>query len=202
MATQLSICVPTRKGPLDAASSGVTPPLPRRHLGSEGSLLGGTTRQALALQKTDLDLGPIEPARMFGCVVELDPAQQRRGCLYTEHFVEARAQMRVAVVQDPGDLAYRGIAAAQHPADEGDEIDLGAPGGDLREPTLTAGLDGDNDIAGAGPRVLVVLLGRCGGLRGQGAMSLAQQVLAFLVQTKHRLAWIVRARIQIQQLIH
>src|ERR1700730_17096340 len=33
-------------------------------------------------------------------VVELDPAQQCRGRLYTEYFFEAGAQMRVEVVQD------------------------------------------------------------------------------------------------------
>src|ERR1039458_5856591 len=43
---------------------------------------------------------------------------------------------------------------------------------------------------------------RGSGLRGQRAMSLAQQLLAFLVQTYHRLARIVGTSIQIQQLVH
>jgi hypothetical protein len=62
--------------------------------------------------------------------------------------------------------------------------------------TLPAGFDGDIDVAGAGPLVLVVLFGRCSGLRGQGAAGLAQQLLAFLVQTDQRLVRIVGASIQ------
>src|SRR5450759_983621 len=202
MPAQLPICVPTRKAPLDAASSGVAPPLPRCHRGGEDSLLGGAARQALALQNTDFDLGHIQPARMLGRVVELDPTQQCRGGLHAEHFVEALAQMRVEVVQDQVDLADVGVPAAQHPADEVDEIDLGAPGSDLCEAPLTTGLDGNKDIAGTGPLILVILLGRYCGLRGQRATSLAQQLLAFLVQTNHRLARIVGTSIQIQQLVH
>ena len=60
-------------------------------LRSEGRLLGSTARQALPLQDTDLDLGHVQPACMVGRVVELDPAQQRRGGLHAEHCFEARA---------------------------------------------------------------------------------------------------------------
>jgi TnpA family transposase len=50
MATQLPISVSARKGPLDAASSGVAPPLPRCYLRGENSLFASAARQALALQ--------------------------------------------------------------------------------------------------------------------------------------------------------
>ena len=143
MATQVPICIPARKGPLDAASSGVAPPLPRRYLGGENSLLGSAARQALALQNPDLDLGHIQPARMLGGVVKLNPAQQCSGRLHTKHLLEAFAQMRVEIVQDQVNLAYVAIPAAQQPADESDEIHLGAPGGDLHEAALAARLDGD-----------------------------------------------------------
>src|SRR6267378_5446185 len=191
MATQLPICVSTGKRPLDATSSSVAPSLPRRHLGSESGLLRSTAREALALQNTDFDLGHVQPAGMFWRVVKLDPAQQCHGRLYTEHLFEAGAQMRVEVVQDQVNLACLRIPVAQQPADKTDEVDLGAPRGDLREPPLAAGLDCDKDVAGAGPFVLVILLGRCSGLRRQGTTSLLQQLLAFFVQTDHRLAWVV-----------
>ncbi len=67
-------------------------------------------------------LGHIQPARMLGRVVELDPAQHGCGRLHTEHFFKARTQMRVEVVQDQVNLAYLGVAAAQQPTDEGDEV--------------------------------------------------------------------------------
>src|ERR1700738_883112 len=176
MLAQLPICVPACGAPLDATSSGVAPPLPSRHLGGEGGLLGSTARQALALQDADLDFGHVQPARMVRRVVEGDPAQQCRGRLYAEHFFEAGAQMRVEMVHHKVNLACLGIPAAQEPTDKADEVDLGAPGGDLREPPLTARLDGDKDVAGASPLVLVILLGRCSRLCQQGATSLPQQL--------------------------
>jgi hypothetical protein len=91
MAAQLPICVSTRKRPLDATSIGVSPPLPSRNLRGESRLLGSTARQALPLQDADLDLGHVQPTRMLGRVVELDPANQGRGGLHTEHLFEALA---------------------------------------------------------------------------------------------------------------
>src|SRR6266852_5652636 len=135
MAAQLPIRVSARKTPLDAASSGIAPLLPSGDFCDEGSLLGSTARQALALQDSDLDLGHVQPARMVGRVVELDPAQQCRGRLHSEHLLDA---------------------------------------------PLTARLDGDEDIAGAGALILVILLGRGADLRGQRRTSLTQQLLAFL----------------------
>src|SRR5260370_12818797 len=202
MATQAPMCISACKGPIDAASSGVAPSLRRRHVGGKYRWLGSAARQALALQNSDLDLGHIQPAGMLGRVVELNPAQHCHGRFHTEHFLEALAQMRVEVVQHQVDLAHLGISPAQHPADEGDKIDLGAPGSDLRKAPTPTGLDGDKNSAGAAPLVLVVLLGHGGGLGGQGLTRLAQQLLAFLVQTNHRLARIVGASIQIQQLVH
>jgi len=116
MATQLSICVATGKSPLDATSSGVAAPLPGRYLGGEGVLLGSTACQALALQDADLDLGHVQPAGMGRRVVELDLAQQCRSGLYTEHFLEAAAQMRVEIVQYQMNLACLRIAPVQQPA--------------------------------------------------------------------------------------
>src|ERR1019366_2268263 len=130
MSAQFSICVPARKAPVDAALSGSAPLLPGRRLGGKDSLLGSTARQALALQNPDLDLGHIQPARMLWRVVEFDPTQQCSGRLHTEHFFEALAHMSVEIVQDQVNLAYVGIPTAQQPTDE---IDLGAPGRDLRE---------------------------------------------------------------------
>jgi hypothetical protein len=94
MSAQLPICFSPGERPLDAASSGVTPPLPSRYRGGESGLLGSTARQALALQNSDLDLSHVQPTRMVRRVVELDPAQDRRGRLDTEHFLETLAPVR------------------------------------------------------------------------------------------------------------
>jgi hypothetical protein len=191
MTFQLPIRIPTCERPVDPVAGGVTPLLPRGHLGGQGGGFGGTAGQALALQNADFDLGHVQPAGMCGCVVELDSAQQYRRRLEPQHFLKTLAHMRVEVIQDQVHLANLGIAAAQQAADESDKIDLGAPGGDLDEATLTARFDGDKEVAGTSPLVLVVVFGRCAGLRGQGAARLAQQLLAFLVQADHRLARIV-----------
>src|SRR3954467_2500967 len=105
MSTQLPICVSTGERPLDATSGGVSPPLPSRDLGGEGGSLGSTACKALALQDADLDLGHVQPTRVFRCVVELDPAQQCGCRRYTEHFFKAAAQMRVEVVHHQVNLA-------------------------------------------------------------------------------------------------
>jgi hypothetical protein len=47
-------------------------------------------------------------------------------------------------------LGRRAPVQPQHPADEAYEVDLGAPVSHLRAPPLTARLDRDEDIAGAG----------------------------------------------------
>src|ERR1700737_2799648 len=107
-------------------------------------------------------------------VMKFDPAQQCRRRLYPEHFFEALSQVDVEVIQDQVNLACVGIPAAQHPADEGYEVDLGTPGGDLRDAPLPARLDGDEDIAGTGALVLVILLGQGGELGGQRWARLAQ----------------------------
>jgi hypothetical protein len=148
----LPIRVATRKGPLDAASSSVAPSLQRRYLSGENSLVGSAARQALALQNPDLDLSDIQSAGMLGCVVELDPAQQRHSHLHAQHFFKALAHMRVEIVQHEVNLAHVRIAAAHQPADEGDEIHLSAPGGDLHEAALTTRLNGDKNIAGSPAR--------------------------------------------------
>src|SRR6266853_1943602 len=162
MVAELPIGVSTGERPLDPTSGGVAPPLPSGHLGGEGGSLGRTARQALTLQHTDFDFGHIQPARMVGRVMKFDPAQQGCRGLHTEDLFEALAQMDVEVVQNQVNLACMRIPAAQHPADESDEVDLG----------------------------------------GQRRASLAQQLLALLVHTDHRLARIVGPSIQRQQFVH
>jgi hypothetical protein len=112
MPTQFSICPSTRKGPLDPVSIGGSPPLPRRDLGGEGSLLGGVARRALALQHIDLNLSHIQLARLLWHVAEFDPTQQCSDRLHTEHFLEPLAHMRIETVQDQVNLAYIGVSAA------------------------------------------------------------------------------------------
>lgn len=163
---------------------------------------GCTERQALSLQDADLDFGHVQPARMLGRVVELDPAQHRRGGLRAEHFFEALAQMRVEVVQDQVNLPRTRIALAQHPADEAYEVDLGAPGSHLRDPPMAPRLDGDEDVADTGALLLVIFLAHSSRLYRQGASGFSQRLLALLVQANHWLACIVGASIQSQQIVH
>jgi hypothetical protein len=113
MPVQFSICISTRKGPLDTVSSGGASPLPRRDLGGEGSWLGGAARRALALQDIDLNLGHVQLARMLWHVAEFDPTQQCSDRLHTEHFFKPLAHMRIEIVQDQMNFAYIGIPAAQ-----------------------------------------------------------------------------------------
>ena len=78
MSTQLPIRVFAGECPLDAALGGIASSFPRRHLGGEGGLLGSTTRQTLALEDADLDLGHVQPAGVHRGVVKLDAPQNAR----------------------------------------------------------------------------------------------------------------------------
>src|SRR5581483_9434875 len=202
MAAQLSICISAGERPLDTTSSCVSWPLPSRDLGSESRLLCRTARQAFALQDSDLDLRHVQPSRVRGRVVKLDPAQQCRCGFHPRHLIETLAQMRVEIVHDQVSLACMGISAAQHPAGKAHEIDLGAPSSDLRYTPLSARLDSDEDVTRTGALVFVVYLCGCSGPRGQRVTSLAEQLFALLVQGNHWLSHIVGARVQIQQVVH
>src|SRR6185312_3836597 len=128
MSTQLPIRVFARKCPLDAASGGVASSLPRRHFGSEDCLLDGAACQAPALGDTDLDLGNVQPTRVD--VVKLDLTQDAGGGFLAEDLLEVAARIGVDVVERQVHLAHFRVSAAQHPADEADEILLRAPLGD------------------------------------------------------------------------
>ena len=82
--------------------------------------------------------------------MELDPAQQACGGLYTEYFLEAAAHMRVEVVHDQVHLAYPRVPSPQHPADEAHEIGLGAPLGQLGMAAAAAQLHRHEDVAAPG----------------------------------------------------
>jgi hypothetical protein len=65
--------------------------------------------EALAAQHADLDLDHVEPAGVFGGVVELQPAQQPSGFRGWERLVEGAGGMGREVIEDDPDLLGLGI---------------------------------------------------------------------------------------------
>jgi hypothetical protein len=65
------------------------------------------TRQTPPGKNTDLDFGHIEPATMFGCVMELHSPQNPSGLSRRESFIQGRSGMRVQVIlHDAHALVY------------------------------------------------------------------------------------------------
>ena len=61
--------------PLDALVAVISSALPGSYLGDEEVLAVDATIQALPLEDTDFDLHHVQPAGVFGRVVELDAAK-------------------------------------------------------------------------------------------------------------------------------
>jgi hypothetical protein len=62
--------------------------------------------QALARQDADLDLDHVEPACVFGGVVELEPSQNPHGVSWRERLIQGAGGMgRQIILDEPDDLA-------------------------------------------------------------------------------------------------
>jgi hypothetical protein len=160
MPAKLSISVLARETPRDATMVGIASLLPGGHFGREGSPVFETPAKTLALQDADLDFGHVEPTGVFGRVVKLDPAQEHGSRLITENLLEAGAKVRVQVVQDQVDLPGSRVNFLKQSADEIHKVHFGAPTGHFHDSPFALGFHGDEEVTGAGPLVLMILLCR------------------------------------------
>jgi hypothetical protein len=73
-------CIGGGEAPVDSGCGGIAVAVPGGDLGFQGRLVGDATIQALAVQYTQFDFSHVEPAPMFGRVVDLELCATRR-CL-------------------------------------------------------------------------------------------------------------------------
>jgi hypothetical protein len=183
MTSQFPIRILSGESPLDTSTLDVSPLLPSGYLGSEGGTIGQAPIQTLTIEDADFDLGHVEPAGMFGRVVKDDSAQQRPGSLEPEHLLEAAAKVNVQIVQNQMNASGTGIDVLDEMTCEGHEVGLSAPLGDDHGASATPGLDSDEQVAGAGANIFVVLPNRYARPQGQRPTAVLEQLFGLLVDT-------------------
>src|SRR6266545_1623739 len=188
--------------PLDGPMLGVAALLPRAYFALDGRSIAETTIQALAPECSDLDFGHVQPTGVLRGVVKHHPPQQPLGGLAAERFDEAFAEMDVEVVDDEMDAPGRAIDVADEVLGERNEIELATMRGHLRHPVSASRLDRDEDIAGTGPHVFVIHALGLPWRRRERLPTVAQQLLALLVEANHRLVRPVGPSVQVQQFVH
>ena len=85
--------------PLDAGSLGVASALPVLDLTAQGFPVCDTPVQTLLVQHPDFDLHHVEPARMLGYEMKLQPAQNLASDLGGEDFVQRRRFVRREIIE-------------------------------------------------------------------------------------------------------
>ena len=202
MPSELSISVLAGERPLDATSIDVALMLPSVDLASHGVSIHQPPSEALALQDADLDLRHVEPTRMLWRVMKLHASQQCVGGRAAQHFLEARTEVGVEVVQNQMNLAGRGVGALEQLPYESDEIGRGSALGDLEHSASASGFYGHKHIAGSLADVFVIVFGGRAGLHGERRPAVSDQLLALLVDTDHGFLAAVGPRVQFQHIVH
>ena len=144
--TQLPVCSLASKRPLDGLPLGVATSLPSGHLTSEELLVAYATVQALTPERGDLYLGHVQPACMFGRVVEHHPAKKLGRGPHAKGLHKAGTEMSTQVVEDQMDACGRTVHPVNQMLHEGDEVHLATMLGYLRHPSTPERFYRDNTL--------------------------------------------------------
>ena len=87
------------KHPFDPSALGVASALPVRYLATKGFAVGNPSVKTLLIQYPELNLHPIEPTRVLGDEMELQPAQHLSGHRRREDLVECCGVVRREIVE-------------------------------------------------------------------------------------------------------
>lgn len=97
MSPKLYICILPSKFPLNGSLKGVSRLLPSLDFGYQQLSTGNPPIQALAAEDADLNFRQVQPTRVLGHVVKLQPAQELCGRALTQHI--GRAALDLDLVQ-------------------------------------------------------------------------------------------------------
>ena len=131
--------------------------------------------QALSREDTQLDLGDIEPASVFGSIYKLKPIPEGFRYLGREGFIERSGRMRVQVVHHQRDFFCLGIVISND-LEKLSPILPGSSLSNLHYSFSGKGLTGKEDVAGTTPAVFVVVSGRLSWQTGDGRSRLANKL--------------------------
>src|SRR5712692_10195482 len=159
-------------------------------------------RQAAAGKNSDLDFGHIEPAPMFGGVMELDTLQNASCFGRLEGFIEGSSGVRVQVILHDAHVFRLRIDRIDQPLDAVRVVDLGAVVGHFDMAPAGKRLDEEKQVSGAQP--LIFIIDACGlsWLHRLWGAHVGLGRDEFLVKADAGIAGIVLFLVQIQHVLH
>src|SRR6266702_4748725 len=102
------------KLPIDRADLLVAMVLPALHLPTKFLDSGNVVSQALPRQHTEFNLRDVQPTRVLGGVMDLQPVREGLGLFRRKDFVERGWRVRIEVVHHDHHLARFGIVLFEH----------------------------------------------------------------------------------------
>jgi len=95
--------------PIDGSSRFVAGLFPRRDFIGQLLYQRDTSTDALTGKDADFDFGHVQPATMFGCVMDLQLVRNPKRFRRLERLIERAERMRIQVVHHQDDLTRLGI---------------------------------------------------------------------------------------------
>ena len=168
----------------------------------QGRYVSDWAGEAAALEDADLDLGHVQPAPMFGCVVKLQSLQNRPRPLRREGLIERGCNMGVEVVAHQPDVFRVRITLFDEKADAFSAMVSGAALGDRHMPPAGRQLDHHEQVGNALADILVVPALDGSRLRWQERARLGVQDHGFLIHADSRVGRVVGLFVEIQNVFH
>jgi hypothetical protein len=150
----------------------------------------------------ELNLGDVEPAAVFGGVVDLELLGEPARFFGLERLVECCRSVRAQIVHDQNDPLGGGIDLVGESTEEEREVDEGALLGRFGHNAAHERLDGEKDIRRAAPPILVVDSKGNSGLRPQGYTNMVEQRLARFIEADLGKTGILRPVIDLEHVLH
>ena len=157
--------------------------------------------QALPGKQADFDFCLVQPAPMFGCVMNAEASPERATFLLSEIVDEGLPAMDVQIIHHQVDRPRQGIAAHDALQSLG-KFWRGAVGGGQGEMPTGFRLHGAEDIGGAASLVLVIPFGHPAGCGRNRRPDVGVQRDRLLVQADHRFSGVVGLFIDRQNVFH
>jgi hypothetical protein len=190
------------KAPVDGDLLLVAPRGPGGDLPRSDLQGGYPLRQALPIQRRELDLSHVEPTGMLGGVMDLKALREPTRLSDRKDLVEGSERMRIEVIHDQDDLFGIRIVQIRQLADEQSPLLRGPLSGHHGIALAPQRFAGQKHIAHSLALVLVVLAGRFAWLYRQGITDIRQQLRIDLIHADLRSCGSVRARVDLQDILH
>lgn len=163
---------------------------------------GNALIETLACQGRQEDLGDVEPAAVLGGVVDLESFDQASSLGRGERFVEARQIMDIEVVHHQNDGRGVSVRFVGQTGQEVRHIDGRTSRGHLDEAASRQRLYSREDVGCPATLVFVIDPGRSTRACGNGSAGVIEQLLAGFIEANLRPIPIIRAMVNVEDVLH